>query len=271
MHAMLNIGIRAARAAGNIIVRYLDRVDRRTIGKKSFNEFVDQVGKQAEQVIIDTLLKAYPNHGIFGKEDERKGNDYIWIINSLNSTTNYIHGFPQFSVSIALAYKERLDQAVIYDPLREELFTATRGENAKLNDRRIRVSRCNDLGSALLGSGFPSRNFEQIDGYLSICKAFLTASAGIRQSGSVVLDLASVAAGRFDGFWKFGLKPRDMAAGALLIQEAGGIVGDLRGTDKYIKSGNIITGNPKIHDAMMQVIRPYERFFASGTLGNLSS
>nr|VFJ70287.1 MAG: myo-inositol-1(or 4)-monophosphatase [Candidatus Kentron sp. FW] len=275
MHAMLNIAIRAARAAGNIIVRYSDRVDRLTIAKKSFNEFVTQVDRQAEQIVIDTLLKAYPNHGILGEEGGyRQGNDYVWIIDPLDGTTNYIHGFPQFSISIALAYKGRLDHAVIYDPLREELFTATRGEGAKLNDRRIRVSRCKNLGDALLGTGFPYGNFEktgQLDDYLSIFRAFLTASAGIRRAGSAALDLASVAAGRFDGFWEFGLHSWDMAAGALLIQEAGGIVGGLGNTEDYLKSGNIITGNLKIYDAMTQVIRPYERFFAPKTLSNLSS
>jgi len=274
MHAMLNIAIRAARTAGNIVVRYSDRVDRLTIVKKSFNEFVTEIDKQAEQAIIDTLLRAYPNHSILGEESGyRQGNDYVWIIDPLDGTANYFHGFPQFSISIALAYKGRLDHAVVYDPLREELFTATRGESAKLNDRRIRVSRCNDLGDALLGMESPCQNPEQIDSYLSICKAFIATSVGVRQSGSAALDLASVAAGRLDGFGGFGLKSWDMAAGALLIQEAGGIVNDLCGVDDYLKSGNIIAGNLKIHDAMAQVIRPYERSFSTlspRTLGDLS-
>nr|VFK23427.1 MAG: myo-inositol-1(or 4)-monophosphatase [Candidatus Kentron sp. LFY] len=269
MHAMLNIAVRAARAAANIIMRYSDRVDRLTVAKKGFNEFVTQLDKQAEQTIIDILLKAYPGHGILGEESGyRKGNDYVWIIDPLDGTTNYIHGFPQFSISIALAYKGRLDQAVVYAPLREELFTATRGEGAKLNDRRIRVSRCNDLGNSLLGTEFSYQGFERIDNYLSIYKTFLTTSAGIRQTGSVALDLASVAAGRFDGFWEFGLKTWDMAAGVLLIREAGGIVSDLRGTNDYLRSKNIIVGNPRIHKAMTQIIRLYECFFTTETIDN---
>nr|VFJ60868.1 MAG: myo-inositol-1(or 4)-monophosphatase [Candidatus Kentron sp. FM]VFK14216.1 MAG: myo-inositol-1(or 4)-monophosphatase [Candidatus Kentron sp. FM] len=262
MHPMLNIAINAARAAGNLIVRYFDRVDRLTITKKGFNEFVTEVDKQAEQIIVDTLLRSYPHHGILGEEGgHRKGeNDFLWIIDPLDGTTNYIHGFPQFSVSIALSYRDRLEQAVVYDPLREELFTATRGEGAKLNNRRIRVSRCNSLDDALLGTGFPCRNLEHIDAYLSIFKTFTTTSAGIRRPGSAALDLASVAAGRFDGFWEFGLAVWDMAAGALLVQEAGGIVSGLDGRDDYLKSGNIIAGNPKIHAVMMHSLQPYGRF-----------
>nr|VFK43242.1 MAG: myo-inositol-1(or 4)-monophosphatase [Candidatus Kentron sp. SD]VFK48757.1 MAG: myo-inositol-1(or 4)-monophosphatase [Candidatus Kentron sp. SD]VFK78402.1 MAG: myo-inositol-1(or 4)-monophosphatase [Candidatus Kentron sp. SD] len=261
-HAMLNIAIRAARAAGNIIVRYSDRVDRLTIAKKSFNEFVTQVDKQAEEIIVDILSRAYPSHGVLGEEGGyREGNDYIWIIDPLDGTTNYIHGFPQFSISIALAYRGRVDQAVVYDPLREELFTATRGNGAKLNDRRIRVSRCNTLGDALLGTGFPHQEFARMDSYLSIFKMFLTASTDIRRAGSAALDLASVAAGRLDGFWEFGLRSWNMAAGALLIQEAGGIVSDLHETDNYLESGSIIAGNPKVHGAMMQVIQPYKTVF----------
>nr|VFK10886.1 MAG: myo-inositol-1(or 4)-monophosphatase [Candidatus Kentron sp. LPFa] len=262
MHAMLNIAIRAARAAGNIIVRYSDRVDRLTIAKKSFNEFVTQVDKQAEQTIVDTLSKAYPDHGILGEEGGyRKGNDYVWIIDPLDGTTNYIHGFPQFSISIALAHKGRLEQALVYDPLRDELFTATRGEGAKLNDRRIRVSKCDNIGDALLGTGFPYQRLEQIDTYLSIFKIFLTTSVDIRRAGSAALDLASVAAGRLDGFWEFGLRSWDMAAGALLIQEAGGMVNDPSEMDNHLESGNIIAGNPKIYSAMMRVIQSHEGSF----------
>nr|VFK46180.1 MAG: myo-inositol-1(or 4)-monophosphatase [Candidatus Kentron sp. TC]VFK61596.1 MAG: myo-inositol-1(or 4)-monophosphatase [Candidatus Kentron sp. TC] len=263
MHAMLNIAIRAARAAGNIIVRYSDRVDRLTVAKKSFNEFVTQVDKQAEQTIVDTLLKAYPDHGILGEEGGyQKGNDYVWFIDPLDGTTNYIHGFPQFSISIALAHKGHLKQAVIYDPLRNELFTATRGEGAKLNDRRIRVSRCDNISDALLGTGFPYQRLEQIDSYLSIFKTFLTTSVDVRRPGSAALDLASVAAGRFDGFWEFGLRSWDIAAGVLLVQEAGGIVNDPSETNNYLESGNIIAGNPKIYGAMMQVIQSREGPFS---------
>ena len=259
---MLNIAINAARAAGNLIVRYFDRVDRLTITKKGFNEFVTEVDKQAEQIIVDTLLRSYPHHGILGEEGgRRKGeNDFLWIIDPLNGTTNYIHGFPQFSVSIALSYRDRLEQAVIYDPLRGELFTASRGEGAKLDNRRIRVSRCNSLGDALLGTGFSYRNPEHIDTHMSILKALTTASAGIRRPGAPALDLASVAAGRFDGFWEFGLAAWDMAAGTLLIQEAGGIVSGPDGRDDHLKNGNIIAGNPKIHDLMMRSLQPYGRF-----------
>nr|VFJ89732.1 MAG: myo-inositol-1(or 4)-monophosphatase [Candidatus Kentron sp. H]VFJ91267.1 MAG: myo-inositol-1(or 4)-monophosphatase [Candidatus Kentron sp. H]VFJ97812.1 MAG: myo-inositol-1(or 4)-monophosphatase [Candidatus Kentron sp. H] len=261
MHPMLNIATRAARAAGNIILRYCDRIDRLTITKKNLNAFVTEVDKQAEEIIVDTLLKVYPQHSILGEEGGyRQGNDFCWIIDPLDGTTNYIHGFPQFSVSIALTYRDRLEQAVVYDPLREELFTATRGEGAKLNDRRIRVSRCNGLNEALLGTGFPFRNPKNVDTYLSILKAFVTTSAGVRRSGSAALDLASVAAGRFDGFWEFGLKSWDVAAGALLIQEAGGIITDSKGREDYLKSGNIVAGSPKIFEAMTRTIEPYGRF-----------
>jgi len=263
MHPMLNIAIRAARAAGSIIMRYVDHIDRLTISKKGKNEFVTEVDKQAEQTIVGTLLKAYPSHSIVAEEGEyRKGNEFCWIIDPLDGTTNYIHGFPHFSISIALTYRGRLEQGVVYDPQRDEIFAATRGEGATLNNRRIRVSRYNTLNGALLSTGFPyQRTPEHIDAHMSIFRALITTLTSVRRTGSAALDLASVAAGRLDGFWQFGLRSWDIAAGALLVQEAGGIVTNLNDKDDYLESGNILVGNPKIHGAMIQVLRPYERSF----------
>lgn len=258
MHPMLNIAIRAARAAGNLIVRYMDRVDRLNVATKAYNEFVSEVDHQAEQTIIEILRKAYPHHGVLGEEGgTRRGEDYLWVIDPLDGTTNFLHGFPQFSVSIALKYREQLNQAVIYDPLRNELFTATRGAGAQLNERRIRVSRCQHLKDALLGTGFPYRFTTDVDAYLEIFRTLILNTTGIRRPGSAALDLAYVAAGRLDGFWEFGLQEWDMAAGALLIQEAGGLVTDPEGEHQYLSQGDIVTGTPKIHAALLGAMQPH--------------
>ncbi|MFZ0255142.1 MAG: inositol monophosphatase family protein [Gammaproteobacteria bacterium] len=258
MHPMLNIAIRAARSAGNLIVRYLERVDRLNVTQKSYNEFVTEVDQQAEDIIVEVLRRAYPQHGILGEEGGmRQGDDYTWVIDPLDGTTNFLHGFPQFSVSIALKHRDRLSQAVVYDPLRNELFTATQGEGAQLNERRIRVSRCHHLREALLGTGFPYRFVVDVDAYLAIFRDLIVSTAGVRRPGSAALDLAYVAAGRLDGFWEFGLKEWDMAAGSLLIQEAGGMVGDPEGGDRYLRRGDIVTGNPKIYQALIETIRPH--------------
>lgn len=258
MHPMLNIAVRAARKGGNVIARAVDRLDQLSVDVKSQNDFVTEIDRQAENDIIYTLRAAYPDHGILAEESGQQGNsEYEWVIDPLDGTTNFIHGFPQFAVSIGLRHKGRLEQAVVYDPLRQELFTASRGNGAQLNDRRIRVTNRPDLDGALLGTGFPFKQQQHLDTYLATFKALFPMTAGIRRAGSAALDLAYVAAGRLDGFWEFGLQPWDMAAGVLLIQEAGGLVSDLSGGNDFMQTGNLISGNPKVFKAMHQHIRPH--------------
>jgi myo-inositol-1(or 4)-monophosphatase len=257
MHPLLNIAVTAARAAGSIIVRYLDRVDTLDVATKHMNEFVTQVDREAEAIIIADIRKAYPHHAILAEESGAAGDDeYRWIIDPLDGTTNYLHGFPQFCVSIALEHRGRLDQGVVFDPLRQELFTASRGAGARLNDRRIRVSRQTTLAGSLLGTGFPFRGDYDLDTYLETMRALIPKSAGVRRAGAAALDLAYVAAGRLDGFWEFGLEPWDMAAGVLLIREAGGLVTDADGDEHYMDSGNIVTGTPKMLRELIKIIKP---------------
>jgi myo-inositol-1(or 4)-monophosphatase len=258
MHPMLNIAVRAARSAGNLITRNIDRLDQLTIQTKERNDFVSEVDRQAEQEIIQVLRKAYPGHAILAEESgAHSGDDYEWIIDPLDGTTNFLHGFPQFAVSIALRHKGRLEQAVIYDPLRQELFTATRGAGAHLNERRIRVSTRRTLDGALLGTGFPFRQQQHLDAYLGMFRSLFPMTAGIRRAGSAALDLAYVACGRLDGFWEIGLSAWDMAAGVLLIQEAGGLSGDLSGGHDHLSGGNIVSANPKLFPLILKAIRPY--------------
>ncbi len=258
MQPMLNIAVRAARGAGNIIVRALERVETLTVTEKARNDFVSEVDQRAEQEIIRVIRKAYPQHAILAEESgARAGNEYEWVIDPLDGTTNFLHGFPQFAVSIALRHRGQVEHATVYDPLREELFTASRGDGAQLNGRRVRVSRRRGLQGALLGTGFPFRAQQHLDTYLAMFKALFPQTAGIRRPGSAALDLAYVAAGRLDGFWEFGLRPWDMAAGALLIEEAGGMVGDFRGTKGYMDSGNIVAGSPKVYQALLQALEPF--------------
>jgi len=251
----MNIAVRAARVAGNIIIRQIDHIQDLPVNTKGRNDFVTAIDREAEAVIIDVINKAYPDHAILAEESGAKGNsEFLWIIDPLDGTTNYIHGFPQYAVSIALQHKGILNQAVIYDPLRQELFTASQGCGAYLNDRRIRVSDQKSLEGALIGTGFPFKEHDRLDNYLKIFKSLFPMTAGIRRAGAASLDLAYIACGRLDGFWEFGLKKWDIAAGALLIQEAGGLIGDISGDESYLSSGNIIAGNAKIFDAMSQCI-----------------
>ena len=260
MHPMLNIAVRAARKAGDIIARASDQIDTLKVSNKAENDYVSEVDQRAEQEIIYTIRKAYPNHAILAEESgAQAGDEYEWIIDPLDGTTNFLHGFPQYAVSIALRHKGRLDQAVVYDPMRQELFTASRGNGAHLNDKRIRVSNRRGLEEALLGTGIPFRNehLPYLDAYFNMMKALLPGSAGVRRPGSAALDLAYLAAARIDGFWEFGLNPWDMAAGVLLIEEAGGLVSDLHGGFSHMESGNIVAGAPKVFKAMLQAIKPY--------------
>ncbi|MEZ5540502.1 MAG: inositol-1-monophosphatase [Pseudomonadota bacterium] len=258
MQPMLNIAVRAARSAGNIIVRSLDRLDSLAVQSKDRNDFVSEVDQLAEREIIAILRKAYPNHGILAEESgAHAGDEYQWIIDPLDGTTNFLHGFPQFAVSIALRRQGRLEQGLVYNPLSQELFTASRGAGALLNDRRIRVSARRNLDGALLGTGFPFKSQQHLDAYLGMFRALFPQTAGIRRAGSAALDLAFVASGRLDGFWEIGLNLWDMAAGVLLIQEAGGLCSDFLAGHDYLENGNLVTGNPKILAEMLRAIRPY--------------
>jgi len=258
MHPMLNIAIRAARSAGRILLRYFEQADRISVTSKRRNDFVSEVDHSAEEAIIQELRSKYPDHAILAEESgEHRGNAFQWVIDPLDGTTNYLHGFPQFSVSIALKYRDRLEQAVVYDPLREEMFTASRGQGAQLNDRRLRVAGRTSLEGALIGTGFPYRDQGHLDTYLGMLKAMIRDTAGIRRPGSAALDLAYVATGRSDGFWELGLAEWDIAAGALLISEAGGTVTDLAGGDRYLNTGNLVAGNLKVHQAMLTRIQPF--------------
>ena len=255
MNPMLNIAIRAARAAGDVIIRQIDHVQDLPVIKKSRNDFVTEVDRQAEIVIIETLRRSYPDHAILAEESGRQGDSpYLWIIDPLDGTTNYLHGFPQYAVSIALQHRGELDQAVIYDPLRQELFTASRGGGAMLNNRRIRVSKQKHLEGALLGTGFPFKEQERLDEYLNGFRALFPMTAGFRRAGAASLDLAYVACGRLDGFWELGLKPWDIAAGALLVKEAGGMISDICGDENYMKTGNIVAATPEIFNMMTKKI-----------------
>ncbi len=257
MHPLLNIAVRAARSAGNVIVRSFDRVDHVQVMVKARNDFVSEVDRLAEREIISIIRKAYPDHGIIAEEGgNQPGNETVWIIDPLDGTTNFLHKFPQFAVSIGVRHKDRLQHAVVYDPLRQELFTASRGEGAQLNDRRMRVSQQKGLEGALLGTGFPFKKRHYLDCYLATFKALFQDTAGIRRPGSAALDLAYVAAGRLDGFWELSLAEWDMAAGALLIQEAGGIVTDFSGGNDFLATGNVVAGNLTVHKAILQTIQP---------------
>ena len=261
MHPTVNIAVRAARAAGNIIVRNMDRIDRLTIATKRSNDFVSEVDHQAETAIIEVLKQSYPDHGIYAEESglHDDSSEYQWIIDPLDGTTNFLHGFPQFSVSIALKHRTRLEAAVIYDPVTQELFTAARGEGAQLNEKRIRVSGHTGLKGALLSTGFPYTDQSYLDTYLETMKALMAPAAGIRRPGSAALDMAWLAAGRTDGFWEFNLNAWDIAAGALIVREAGGIVTDFYGSDGYLESGDIIAASPKVFPEMLKIIEPCVR------------
>jgi myo-inositol-1(or 4)-monophosphatase len=258
---MLNTAVKAARRAGGIIGRASLDLGQIQVSVKQQNDFVTEVDRAAEAVIIDTLREVYPSHAILAEESGRSGDcdnaEFQWIIDPLDGTTNFIHGFPQYAVSIALTHKGVLTHAVVFDPNRNELFTASKGAGAFLNDKRIRVSKRAKLDESLLGTGFPYRMFDHADTYLAIFKELTRRSAGIRRPGSASLDLAWLAAGRIDGFWEFGLAPWDMAAGALLILEAGGLVSDLAGESNYLETGNIVGGTPKVFNQLLQTIQPH--------------
>jgi myo-inositol-1(or 4)-monophosphatase len=260
MHPLLTIAVRAARRAGDLIVRNLDRGPNLDVSTKSRNDFVSEVDRAAEAEILAIIRKSYPHHGFLAEESGRSGPgdaECVWIVDPLDGTTNFLHGFPQFSVSIACEHQGRLEVAVVFDPLRSELFTATRGAGALLEGRRIRVTRRRTLDGALIGTGFPYRaNVKYMKPYLGMLEVVMSAAAGVRRPGSAALDLAYVAAGRLDGFWEIGLSPWDTAAGTLLITEAGGMVGTLAGRE-YSQAGHIVAGAPKVYEALIEAIAPH--------------
>ena len=260
---MLNVAVKAARAAGAIINRAALDVESVRIAAKQTNDFVTEVDKAAEDIIIETLLGAYPDHGIWAEESGRRegkgsGRKHMWIIDPLDGTTNFIHGFPQYAISIALAQEGQVAHGVIYDPIRNELFTASKGRGAFLNDRRVRVSRADRLADSLIGTGFPYRVFDRVDAYMGAFRELTEKTAGMRRPGAASLDLAYVAAGRLDGFWEFGLSPWDIAAGTLMILEAGGFVTDLDGNSNYLHTGDLVAGTPKVHAPLLQTIQKHQ-------------
>ncbi|MFZ9121865.1 MAG: inositol monophosphatase family protein [Burkholderiaceae bacterium] len=265
MHPMLNTAVKAARRAGAIINRASLDIDRLRVSRKDQNDFVTEVDQACEAAIIEILSTAYPGHGFLGEEtgltlggkpiEDRPDN--LWIIDPLDGTTNFIHGMPVYGVSIALMQKEQITQAVVYDPSRDELFVASKGKGAYLNDRRLRVSKRDRLDESLIGTGFPFKRQEQIDAYLSMFKQVSSRAAGLRRPGAAAIDLAYVAAGRYDGFFEMGLMPWDAAAGSLLVTEAGGYVGNFQGEGDFLFNENIIAANPKVFAALVSILSAY--------------
>ena len=257
-HPIVNIAIRAARAAGNIIIRAVDRLDTVEVHEKGPKDYVTEIDHQSEREIIAAIRKAYPKHSILAEESghiEGEDPDYVWIIDPLDGTRNFIHGLPHFAVTIAVSYKGKIEHGVTYDPVRQELFTASRGKGAHLNDRRIRVSKRNQLSECLIGTGYP-HSADRIDAYTKSLNALIPICGDVRRAGSAALDLAYVASGRFDGFWESGLKIWDIAAGSLMIREAGGLVSDFHGGESFLDTGDIMAGNPKILKALLQTLSP---------------
>jgi myo-inositol-1(or 4)-monophosphatase len=268
-HPMLNVAIKAARAAGNIINRASFDVDAIRVSAKQTNDFVTEVDHAAEEAIIETLLTAYPDHGIWAEESGRRegrgrDKDHVWIIDPLDGTTNFIHGFPVYCVSIALMVKGRIEQAVIYDPTRNDLFYSTRGRGAYLNERRIRVAKRNTLRDCLISTGFPFRPGDAFAPYLKMFAEIMPRCAGVRRPGSAALDLAYVAAGFSDGFFELGLSPWDIAAGSLLVTEAGGLIGNLTGEADFLEQKECLAANPKIYGQLVGILGKYSKFATAG-------
>lgn len=264
MQPMLNIALRAARSAAEQIFRSIERLDVISVDEKEAKDYVTEIDRAAEQTIIAALRKAYPTHGFLGEEGGRiegsgEGADYQWIIDPLDGTTNFIRGIPHFAVSLACKYRGRLEHAVVLDPVRQEEFTASRGRGAALNGRRLRVSSRKSLDGALLGTGFPFRDsqLDSLENYLGMFRSLTGQTAGIRRAGAASLDLAYVAAGRFDAYWEFGLSEWDMAAGALLVQEAGGLISDFTGGHEFLEKGHVVAGNTKCFKAVLTAIQPH--------------
>lgn len=259
MHPILNIAVKAARRAGSIINRASMEIDKIEVRSKQSNDFVTEVDRAAENAIIEVIRDAYPEHAILAEESGETGaeSEFQWIIDPLDGTTNFIHGFPQYAISIAIAERGVIQHAVVYDPNRNELFTASKGRGAFLNDRRIRVSKRDRLADCLIGTGFPFKDMAHIDSYLAMFKDLAGKTAGLRRPGAAALDLAWLACGRIDGFFEIGLMPWDMAAGSLLATEAGGLASDFTGEGDYLKSGNLIAGSPKVFTQLLQIVQAH--------------
>ena len=263
LHPMLNTAVKAARSAGSVINRAALDLDVLKIGTKGPNDFVSEVDRKAEEIIIQTLLEAYPGHGILAEESGRehgaRDSDYVWIIDPLDGTTNFLHGFPVYAVSIALAFRGVVQQAVVYDPTRNDLFFASKGRGAFLNDRRLRVSKRTRLADSLIGTGFPFRKGDNFKRYVKMFEEVMQSCAGLRRPGAAALDLCYVAAGYYDGFFETGLQPWDAAAGSLMITEAGGLIGNFTGESDYLYQREVVAGNPKIYGQLVQILAPYTR------------
>ena len=264
---MLNVAVMAARRGGDTLVRSLKQLDKLKVERKGRNDFVSEADRTAERAVIDVIHKHYPDHAILAEESGDHGDsDYRWIIDPLDGTTNFLHGFPVFCVSVGLMHKGRMEHGAVYDPLRQELFTASRGSGATLDGRRIRVSQRQHLEGALLGTGFPFRDSAfAVAPYLRMLEKAITETSGVRRCGAAALDLCYVAAGRLDAFWETGLSIWDLAAGTLIIREAGGIVSGLDGSEKFLDSGHVLTGSPKIYAGVAKLFAPEIReMFAAG-------
>ncbi|MBZ8138717.1 inositol monophosphatase [Rubrivivax gelatinosus] len=263
IHPMLNIAVKAARAAGSIINRAALDLDVLKVGSKGPNDFVTEVDRAAEQAIIETLLDAYPGHGILAEESGRehgsRDSEFVWIIDPLDGTTNFLHGFPVYAVSIALAHRGVVQQAVVYDPTRNDLFYASRGRGAYVNDRRLRVSKRTRLSDSLVGTGFPFRKGDNFKRYVKMFEEVMQSCAGLRRPGAAALDLCYVAAGYYDGFFETGLSPWDIAAGSLIITEAGGLIGNFTGESDFLYQREVVAGNPKVYGQLVQILAPYTR------------
>ena len=264
LHPMINVAVKAARAAGSIINRAALDIESVRVSQKKANDFVTEVDQAAEQAIIETLLTAYPDHGIWAEESGREHgaqhSEFVWIIDPLDGTTNFIHGLPVYCVSIALAVKGKIEQAVVYDPTRNDLFTATKGRGAYLNDRRLRVSKRTQLKDSLISTGFPYRPDSNFSHYLTMMGDLMQRTAGLRRPGAAALDLAYVAAGYTEGFFELGLQPWDVAAGSLLVTEAGGLVGNFTGDADFLEQGECLAGTPKVYGQMVSVLGKYSKF-----------
>jgi len=271
LHPMLNIAIKAARAAGSIINRASLDLDALKITSKGPNDFVSEVDRAAEQAVIEILLEAYPGHGILAEETGRthgaKNSEFTWIIDPLDGTTNFLHGFPVYAVSIALAHRNQVQQAVVYDPTRNDLFFASRGRGAYLNDRRLRVSRRTRMAEALIGTGFPFRKGDNFKRYVKMFEEVMQNCAGLRRPGAAALDLCYVAAGYYDGFFETGLSPWDVAAGSLMITEAGGLIGNFTGEADYLHQREVVAGTPRVYGQLVQILAPYSRVIAQPEAG----
>lgn len=268
LHPMLNVAIKAARAAGAIINRAALDVESVRISQKQVNDFVTEVDHASEAAVIETLLTAYPDHAIWaeesGKQHGNQGSDFVWIIDPLDGTTNFIHGFPVYCVSIALSVRGKIEQAVIYDPSRNDLFTATKGRGAYMNERRIRVSKRVELKQCLISTGFPFRPGDNFNTYLRMMSDVMQRTAGLRRPGAAALDLAYVAAGFTDGFFETGLSPWDVAAGSLLVTEAGGLIGNFTGESEFLEQKECVAGNPRVYGQLVGMLSKYSKFATAG-------